>query len=393
MELYKINILLDNYNLFIFKNMSRFADNDFETIRPELYFLIIDNKKGRKFATLEMGKIKLDKKNINLSFFKDKKLNTYWDISDDNNYTQITEKEFKNEEEFEGEVLEYTNEKITGATNKEIYQSSQAQKLSQEEIEKLKSTTQDKDELIKKIIENNSSMEKRTIFSQEKIIKKKAFKYKFLIFITPPSLFNIIETYFIQDCRAINTLRFDSVASMLINSNFQESSSTIIIDESTHILTLAYAQRTQFGAKVMHIFFDRPPSKNLNLLNLNSRQKGNIHYMRYSVLMDENQIFKNFYKNKFANLVICMKEDKLIPGYFFELLQFLKPSGNFVIFAKDKEVLVSIDKIVTDNKLGIDTKIIETITREYQILELRTHPMMNNKGYSGYVYIGYKADF
>ena len=372
--------------------MSRFDDKDIESIKPELYFLIIDNKKGRKFVTLEMGKVKLNKKSINLSFFEDKKLNTYWDLSDDKNYIQITEKEFKNEEEFEGEVLEYSNEKITGATNKEIYQSEQAQKLTHEEIENLKSTTQDKGELIKKIIENNSTMEKRTIFSQEKIIKKKASKYKYLIFITPPSLFNIIETFFIYECRSINQLRFDSVSSMLINSNFQENSSTLIIDESSNILTLAYAQRTQFGAKVVHVFFDRPPSKNLNLLNLNSRQKGNISYMKYSVLMDENQIFKKFYQNKFANLVICMKEDKLIPNYFFEFLPFLKPSGNFVIFAKDKEILVSIDKIVNDNKLGIDSKIIETITREYQILELRTHPMMNNKGFSGYVYIGYKAD-
>ena len=234
-------------------------------------------------------------------------------------------------------------------------------------------------------------MEKRTIFSQEKILKKKALKYKYLIFITPPSLFNIIETFFIFECREINQLRFDSVASILINSNFQEKCSTIIIDESSHILTLAYAQRTQFDSKVLHIFFDRPPSKNLNLLNLNSRQKANIEYMRYSVLMDENQIFKNFYQNKFANLVICVKEDKLIPNYFFEFLQFLKSSGNYIIFAKDKEILVSIDKIMAENKLGIDSKIIETITREYQILELRTHPKMNNKGYSGYVYIGYKA--
>ena len=141
--------------------MSLPSDNDPELILPELYFLIIDNKKGRKFVTLEMGKVKLSKKNINLEFFKDKKLNTYWDITDDNNYTQITEKEFKNEEEFDTEDLEYTNEKITNATNKEIYQSSQAQKLSQEEIEKLKTITQDKNELIKKIVENNTSMEKR----------------------------------------------------------------------------------------------------------------------------------------------------------------------------------------------------------------------------------------
>ena len=371
--------------------MSRYSDADIEIIRPELYFLIIDNKKSRKFVTLEMGKVKLSKKLINLSFFKDKKLNTYWDITDDNNYIQISEKEFKNEEDFEGEVLEYSNEKITGASNKEIYQSSQAQKLSHEDIEKLKSTTQDKGELIKTILENNTSMEKRTIFSQEKIIKKKALKYKNLIYITPPSLFNIIETFFIFECNAINRLRFDTVASMLINSNFQDGCSTIIIDDSSFVLTLAYAQRTQFGSKVVHIFFDRPPSKNLNLLNLNSRQKGNIEYMKYSVLMDENQIFKNFYQNKFANMVICMKDDKLIPNYFFELWQFLKPSGNFIIYSKDKEILVSIDKIITENKMGIDSKIIETITREYQILELRTHPMMNNKGYSGYVYVGYKA--
>ena len=69
----------------------------------------------------------------------------------------------------------------------------------------------------------------------------------------------------------------------------------------------------------------------------------------------------------------------------------MRPSGNFVLFSKDKEILISIDKIVIENNLGIDSKIIETISREYQILELRTHPMMNNKGYSGYVYVGYKA--
>ena len=371
--------------------MSLPSESDKELIIPELYFLIIDNKKGRKFVTLEMGKVKLNKKNINLEFFKNKKLNTYWDITDDNNYVQITEKEFKNEENYENEELEYTNEKITGASNKEIYQSSQAQKLSQEEIEKLKNTTQDKNELIKKIIENNTSMEKRTIFSQEKILKKKALKYKFLIYITPPSLFNIIETFFIYECKSINQLRFDSVASMLINSNFQEKSSTIIIDESNFILTLAYAQRTQFGSKVMHIFFDRIPSKNINLLNLNRAQKANIEYMRYSLLMDDTRMFKNFYNNKFANLVLCLKEDKLLVQYFFELWQFLRPSGNFVLFSKDKEILISIDKIVIENNLGIDSKIIETISREYQILELRTHPMMNNKGYSGYVYVGYKA--
>ena len=368
------------------------SDKKSSIIFPEMTFLIIDNKSERKFVTLEIGKLKLRKKTINLDFFKGKELDTYWDLSDEDNYIQITEKEFKNTDNFENENIEYSNEKICGSYNKEIYQSGQAQKLSQEEIEKLKSTTTDKDELIKTIIDNNQTMEKRTIFSQEKIIKKKVNKFKFLIFITSPSLFNVIETYFICDCKAINSLRMDSISTMLVNSNFQEKCSTLIIDETCNILTLAYAQRTQFDSKIVHLFFDKFSNKNLNILNLNPRQKANISFLKYSLLLDENNFFKNFYQNKFANLVLCMKNDNLLPKYFFELFQFLKYSGNFVIFAKDKEILVEIDKIMVDNGMGIDTKIIETITREYQILELRTHPMMNNKGFSGYVYVGYKID-
>ena len=114
--------------------------------------------------------------------------------------------------------------------------------------------------------------------------------------------------------------------------------------------------------------------------------------MKYSVLIEEEYIYINFYQNKFANLVLCMKNDNELPKYFFELYQFLKYPGNFVIFAKDREILVAIDKMVNENNLGVDTKIIETITREYQIFELITHPMMNNKGCSGYVYAGYKID-
>jgi len=55
-------------------------------------------------------------------------------------------------------------------------------------------------------------------------------------------------------------------------------------------------------------------------------------------------------------------------------------------------VLIGIEKYLFDNKIAIDIKIHETITREYQILTLRTHPEMNNKGYSGYVLTAIKVD-
>lgn len=65
-------------------------------ITKERYFLIIDNKDNRRFCNTNMNKIKLGKKDINLQFFENKNLNTFWTV-DKNIYEQITHKEFFNE--------------------------------------------------------------------------------------------------------------------------------------------------------------------------------------------------------------------------------------------------------------------------------------------------------
>ena len=369
-------------------------DKETDLIVGDKYFLIIDNKNRRKFVTTQMKKINISKKVINLLFFKGKKLNTFWDVTNEDNYIEIKSKEFLNENKFEDEEIEYTNEKIIGNSNKEIYQSDNAQKLTDDEIKDLKEKTKNKDELIKTILENNTSMEKRTIFSQEKIIKKKTKKYKNLIWITSTSLFNIIETFFIIDPKIINYLRMDTISTMLINTNFMEGK-TLIFEETNNILTQAYCMRTPYNGKVISLFKEKICNKNLNIFNLTRKQKSLISYMNINCFLNKESfgydIFNQKFQNYFSNLVICLKMDIEIPIYFFNLLPFLKYSGNIIIFGKDKEILINIDKILNENKLGIDTKIIETITREYQILELRTHPMMNNKGYSGYVLVSYKT--
>jgi tRNA (adenine-N(1)-)-methyltransferase non-catalytic subunit len=369
-------------------------DKETDLIIGDKYFLIIDNKNRRKFVTTQMKKINISKKVINLLFFEGKKLNTFWDVTNEDNYIEIKSKEFLNENKFEDEEIEYTNEKIIGNSNKEIYQSDNAQKLTDDEIKDLKEKTKNKDELIKTILENNTSMEKRTIFSQEKIIKKKTKKYKNLIWITSTSLFNIIETFFIIDPKIINYLRMDTISTMLINTNFMEGK-TLIFEETNNILTQAYCMRTPYNGKVISLFKEKICNKNLNIFNLTRKQKSLISYMNINCFLNKESfgydIFIKKFQNYFSNLVICLKMDIEIPIYFFNLLPFLKYSGNIIIFGKDKEILINIDKILNENKLGIDTKIIETITREYQILELRTHPMMNNKGYSGYVLVSYKT--
>ena len=368
---------------------------DYDLIFPERYFLIIDNKNNRKFVTTNMKRANISKKNINLTFFNGKHLNTYWDVTDNANYTQITSKEFNSEEHFEGEEIEYSNEKILNASNKEIYQSEKSQKLTDDEINELKKTITNKDELIKAIKDNNSSMEKRTLLSQEKYIKKKTQKYKNLIWVTDPTLFNIVETFFIFDPKTINYLRMDSISTMLVNSNFLPGANTLIYEDTNNILTHAYAMRTHFDAKVYHVYSDKIANKNMNLFNFSNRQKSIIAYIEMKQLTDKKsfgyEMLNKKFNQFFSNLVICAKNDEIIPSIFVQLFDYLKYSGNVVVFAKDMEVLVTIDKYLTENKLGIDTKIIETVAREYQVLPLRTHPMMNHKGFSGYVLTSYKT--
>jgi hypothetical protein len=46
-------------------------------------------------------------------------------------------------------------------------------------------------------------MEKRTILSQEKIMKKKEKRHKYRIWLSPVNLFNLVENFFMEDEKKI----------------------------------------------------------------------------------------------------------------------------------------------------------------------------------------------
>lgn len=366
---------------------------DYKTIIPENYYLLIDNNNNHHFFCInENSQIKISKKKININQFKDKNVNTFWDITADNNYIQIKSKDFFSVNESDDSNTDAIDEKLQGVSNKEIFQSEVNQKLSSEEILSMKENMVDKNELIKTILDNNSSMEKRTIFSKEKIIKKKTKKYKQLVWITNTSLFNIIETYFLEQPKVINYLRFDSISSILLNINFLPNTNTLIYEETNGVLTGAVLMRIQYKSRLISLFKKKIFLKGISLMNFCKDHKARLTYINYES-MTKNSWINEASMNYYDNLILCIQNDEEILTVFNQLFIFLRNSGNFVIFSKDKEILVSVDKMLSQNKNAIDTKIIETIDREYQVLPLRTHPMMNHKGFSGYVLVGYKLKY
>lgn len=273
-----------------------------DLIIKDRYFLIIDNKDNRMFCTTNKKKCRLGKKEIDVSFFLDKKINSFWDIEDGKNFREISHKDFFKESAGVEEDLQYND--IIKNTNREIYSDDKTQKLSEEEITKLKEKGIKGDELIKIICESNSSMEKRTVFSQEKILKRKDKKFNHRIWVTCTNLFNIVETIFLEDNKRLNFMRMDTFSTILVHANFLNNSKILIFEDIDNILVSAFAERISHNSNLISLFDDKIKTRNLSLFNMKRRNKYNITHLDLKTLLNKEETFyskmlQNLYTNYF----------------------------------------------------------------------------------------------
>ncbi len=340
-----------------------------------------------------MGKVKVLKKDVDLKFFLNKKLNSFWEF--DNKlqaYSEIQASRFFKEDLLDGEVFDYSNTKIIDANNKEIFSSTvEERKAKSENVLSLKESGLEGHQIVSNLIESNVSIHKRTLMSQEKIIKKYEMRHNYQCFLAKPTLFNITEALFndkIQS-KVILHMRFDTVGTILQSMKFINKSKSLIFEQTNGFLTAAIVART---SNLMYsLYEDKPIQRIMSFFNYPKELKNKITYFDIGAFTElmYNEMFG--FNNAFTNLVICCKDETKLIEITFKLLPALKKSGIFIAYARDKEYLVLLERILFENKILIGISINETYLREYQILPLRTHPMMNNKGFSNYVLVGYKV--
>lgn len=80
--------------------------------------------------------------------------------------------------------------------NREIYDTNKAQKLGAEDISKLKSEGAPIENLIEKLKENSETFNKKTVFAQEKYIKKKKNKHMFYFCIKKVTLEALVQAHY-----------------------------------------------------------------------------------------------------------------------------------------------------------------------------------------------------
>jgi len=144
------------------------------------------------------------------------------------------------------------NEDVAGETentNADLAQNNTAQKLSTEEIIKMKASNQlSGEELIKTIVANSASFEGKTTFSQQKYIAKKQKKHIQQITIMEPRLVDVCDTHFLDRFMPTMALRFDYLSSLLHQSGCGIATRTgqprvMVWDDTCGLVTAAILQR------------------------------------------------------------------------------------------------------------------------------------------------------
>eukprot|EP00551_Chaetoceros_affinis_P008002 CAMPEP_0203680010 /NCGR_PEP_ID=MMETSP0090-20130426/37794_1 /ASSEMBLY_ACC=CAM_ASM_001088 /TAXON_ID=426623 /ORGANISM="Chaetoceros affinis, Strain CCMP159" /LENGTH=528 /DNA_ID=CAMNT_0050547891 /DNA_START=31 /DNA_END=1617 /DNA_ORIENTATION=+ len=356
-----------------------------------------------------------------------------------------------------GELLELEEsliERSCGNDNRNLIDSSDSQKITEEEITQMRSNPSiSGSAIIKTIIQNSSTFESKTSFSKAKYIKRKQMKYQPRCRLIKCTASSVCTAMYLKDARKMLNLRDDSLAQILSMANVSAGCKVLCYDLCCGVVTGSLAQRMGGYGTIYSIFTGNAPCFvdliarfNLNFVEHNSikwlhagqvfHDEINVkvegedyelmdrrkmvwpcpfqpHTQRYVENMkdDNNRIsFLNKRQSRFSRKMTRPSSDEVLHSMengkkcdslilacnydpthtLLTLLPYLETSCPFVVFFEYMEPLIECFREIQKLGLAINLRLTDTWMREYQILPNRTHPNMNMSQNGGFILTGVK---
>ncbi|GLJ40363.1 hypothetical protein SUGI_0830410 [Cryptomeria japonica] len=155
---------------------------------------------------------------------------------------------------------EKDHEKKDNKDNRALVDNNTAQKLSAEDISVMRSEGISGDRIVEALIENSSTFQNKTAFSQEKYRRKKQKKYSPRVLLRRPFARSICEAYFSKCPAKIGFLRLDTLSLLLSLANVGANSDVLVFDMVGGLITGAVAERLGGNGFVCNTYNDlRPP--------------------------------------------------------------------------------------------------------------------------------------
>ncbi|KAI9224304.1 Gcd10p family-domain-containing protein [Blastocladiella britannica] len=368
--------------------------------------LIVMPSDNKKIVVIEAGQ------EINLGkfgrFYADELIDRHFDVTYDLSSKGELTRGTQTEAAFDLPQVE-----VPENNNQDIYDDNSNQKLTNVEIDALKSEGKQGKELIDAIISGHADFDKKTEFSKAKYIKKK--REKFLRQFTPVRIdaATLCQFYFEKTPWKTRELRLDVLALLLTSANIRAHARVLVFDDTAGMLTAAILERMGGTGEVVVVH--EAQSQNLEALkHMNFGEDvlatvKSVPFHRAFPLPDEMEIWEETadkieLRNKpsfrelrelvlaggFDSLVISTDIDPLSVVKLLEPL--LLPSRPLVVHHPAANLLLPVQQHLRSQSAYLMVDLVSTWYRPYQVLPQRTHPEMNMSGQGGALVVATKVE-
>lgn len=309
---------------------------------------------------------------------------------------------------------------------------SKIQKLTSDDVQELKTSGASSEigqKIIEKMIAGHEGFDKKTIFSQEKYLKRKQQKFlrRFTVEYLGPS--QLLQYYNEKDNMRVLDMSEESLGLLMSYGNIRPGGKYLVVDETGGLILYAMMERMKNsngdveGTIVVahenehanHIVLRYSPYSPQQI----SAAVKTINWLQFIEPENERIMWEELPAEELANLKaskqlqyerrkkraaeINLVIDLVTAGNFdaficvgtlnlTTLLPFVLPtiggSRPIALYSQHKEVLLEAQHFLTADKRVLAPSIFETRMRPYQTIPGRMHPHMTMRGYGGYVLWG-----
>ncbi len=353
-----------------------------------------------------------------------------------------------------GSLEESLVERSCENDNRHLVDSTDSQKITEEDIVQMRSDPSiSGSTIIKTIIQNSATFESKTSFSKAKYIKRKQMKHQPRCRLTKCTASTICRAMFLKDARRMLNLRDDSLAQILSCANISAGCKVLCYDMCCGVITGSLAQRMGGYGTIHSIYTGKAPCFvdliarfNLSFVehssikwlhagqifhdDINAKKEEEDyeliernrlvwpcpfqqHTQKYVENMKDDKeriAFLNKRQSRFSRKITRPTSDEVLHSLengkkcdslilacnydpthtLLTLLPYLESSCPFVVFFEYMEPLIECFREIQKQGLAINLRLTDTWMREYQILPNRTHPNMNMSQNGGFILTGVK---
>lgn len=216
------------------------------------------------------------------------------------------------------------------------------------------------EQLINEIVKNSSTFSKRTLFSQEKYLKRLKKKHMQLIELRYPSLHNICDyAYDLNENRVVN-LRYDALGYILNSSNLTCTSKTLIIENTRGIVTAGAVERMGNRGIIYRLCLNRGSIVNYQnevtyMHKMNHVYGNNITFVNYKDTKKPTKAMTAVQKKMLSSCTSCIiVHDRHSPKDLFSIAYpYLKPSCYVTVHCEYLQPLAELERHVRNSKWAV----------------------------------------